>query len=429
MQAAPISSSFFGNALAALSDSASSAPAPPAPAELSSRYFALSGLSGAKFTGHNFGVQRGSNLIFFVMETASIEFLDTRKGMPAHPVLDTLRDRVYIANNHFSTFPASAESNLSILTGAYPPRAIYGTCLIDVPRNHARLPGPISQLADLGYHTAIYAPYRSQVPADKVVFEGTGFAAVNYGELLSGDGNPEQRSFEKFKSDISTWSSRGEPFAVSFLPQLGHGPWPAVLGDTIAERGNAVVRKQLDWLASVVETLKRNGQLNNTVIIITGDHGVRTLTEDPRVRVGMIDSYAFHVPLLIYAPKADYKNLSSSLPSSHVDIAPEIGELFGLAHLQSYQGLALNNPERSKRRSFLMAGWYYGANGYRDQNEAAMYSELLNSVYARSDGKMAFNAQDIETNDRHRQEIRSTISAMNALQEGWIASRVCPSKR
>jgi Sulfatase len=429
MRTAPISSSFVVNAVSALADSGTSLATPPPASELSARYAQLAHISQAAYQGPNFGVHKGSNLLLFVMETASIEFLDTRKGMPAHPALDALKSKMYVATNHFSTFPASAEANLSILTGAYPPRAIYGTCLIDVPRTGGRLPGPIVQLRDAGYKTAIYAPYQSQVPADKVIFEGTGFEKVVYGTSLAGSGNADERTFDQLSKDIAGWAGSKQPFAAAFLPQVGHGPWPAALGATVQERGARIVRDQLDWLGRIVETLRATGQLDNTVIILTGDHGVRTSLEDPRVKVGMIDWYSFHVPLLLYAPRADYANLDTGMPSSHVDLSAELDELFGMPTLPSFQGLAFHNPERKGRRGFLMAGWYYGANGYRDPTETAMYSDMLDAVYARSDGKVEFGTGQLITDNRRRAAIRGRLSAMTSLQEAWIADRLCPKRQ
>ncbi len=426
MRAVPISGSFAGNALAAMLDTGNPAGNPPPAAELGDRYARLANLSQAPFSGPNAGKHRGSNLLLFVMETASIEFLDTRKGLPGHPALDALKGKIYVAANHYSTFPASAEGNLSILTGTYPPRAIYGTCLIDVPRTGGRLPGPIGELRKAGYKTGVYAPYRSQVPADKVVFEATGFEQVVYGETLAGAGNADKRAFERLSQDIAKWGAAGQPFAAAFLPQIGHGPWPTSLGKTIPERGTRIVREQLDWLGQIVESLRATGQLDNTVIVVTGDHGVRTSIEDPRVKVGMIDWYSFHVPLLIYAPRASYAGIDPALPSSHVDLSAELTELFGLPPLPSYQGLALHHPDRAQRRGFLMAGWYFGANGYRDTGEAAMYSDLLDTVYARPRGTVDFGSGNIVTEPRRRAAIRERLSGMAALQEAWIAERVCP---
>jgi len=425
MKTAPISGSFVLNAVAALKDDGPGSGAPPPVTELNERYAQLARISQSPYQGPNFGVQKGSNLLIFVLETASIEFLDTRTELPDHPVLDELKGKLFVANNHFTTFPASAEGNLSILTGTYPPRAIYGTCLIDVPRAGAKLPGPIAQLREENYKTGIYAPYKSQVPADKVVFESTGFEHVVYGDMLPGPGDADRRTVDRLTSDIAGWARAKQPFAVAILPQIGHGPWSTSLGATVRDRGTKLARIQLDWIKGIVETLRATDQLDNTVILLTGDHGVRTSVEDQRVKVGMIDWYSFHVPLLLYAPRADYSTVDSSLPSSHVDISAELGELFGLAPLPSYQGLAFHNPERGRRRGFLMAGWYFGANGYRDSDQSAMYSDLLGAVYARSDGKVDFSTKQLVVEERRRAEIRDQLSAMASLQEVWIANRLC----
>jgi hypothetical protein len=429
MSASPISGSFVLNAASALIDrDEGNAMAVPA-SELTARFRTLTNVHRTDFRGPNFGVHKGSNVLLFIMETASIEFLDVARGMPAQPGFDAFQGKTYVGANHFTTFPASAESNLSILTGTYPPRAIYGTCLIDVPRMGGRLPGPIVQLRQAGYKTGIYAPYRSQVPADKVVFEGTGFENVVYGDSLPGTDIADKRALNRLLHDIDRWTAAGQPFAAAFLPQIGHGPWPAALGATVQERGAKMVDEQLGWLARIVEALRAAGQLDNTVIILTGDHGVRTLAEDPRVKAGMIDWYSFHVPLVLFAPRADYSALDTRLPSSHVDLPAELDQLLGLPTPPSLQGLALHHPERATRRQFLMAGWYFGANGYRDASEAAMYSNLLDAVYARPDSKVEFGSGELVTDDGRRTAIRDRLLAMAAVQESWLANRVCNAAR
>lgn len=424
MRPAPISASFVLNATLALADQSEATGTSPQASELDARYQQLANIHQTAFRGPNFAVHKGSNVLLFIMETASIEFLDVRRGMPALAPLDAFRGKTYVGANHFTTFPASAESNLSILTGTYPPRAIYGTCLIDVPRDGGRLPGPIVQLRDVGYKTGIYAPYRSQVPADKVVFEGTGFENVIYGDSLPGPEIPDKRALNRLTSDIQRWIAARQPFAAAFLPQIGHGPWPSELGTTVRDRGAKIAREQLGWLDQIVRVLRAEGQLDNTIIIVTGDHGVRTLAEDPRVKAGMIDWYSFHVPLLLFAPHADYSDLDPRLPSSHVDLSAELGELLGLPSLPSYQGLPLHHPERATRRQFLMAGWYFGANGYRDWTEAAMYSNLLDAVYARPDAKVEFGSAELVTDER-RTAIKGRLLSMASLQEGWVANRTC----
>ncbi|GMV45449.1 MAG: hypothetical protein AMXMBFR66_08470 [Pseudomonadota bacterium] len=426
LHAAPISDSFVANAVRALLSLDGAPPPQPMPAAaLGAEFAALSNVAQHEFRGPNYGVQRGSNLLLFILETGSIEFLDVRQGVPAYAALDALRGHLYRAANHFSSFPASAESNLSILTGLYPPRAIYGTCLIDIPRQGRHLAGPIASLREQGYATALYAPFRSQVPADKVVFEGAGFERVVYGDALGAIRLADEHVFARLLADVKTWSASRQRFAAAYLPQWGHGPWSPELGATVKERGSRLVERQMQWLGEIIEVLRANGALEDTVIVLTGDHGVRTTSEDPRVKVGMIDWYSLQVPLLLYAPKADLTAVDPMLPSSHVDLPAELAQLFGLGPLPGVQGLPLDHPQRAQRRQFMMAGWYYGANGFRDREGAAMYSDLLDAVYERRDRVVDFGMRDLVTDAAERGRVRQLLGRMAALQESWIVERAC----
>lgn len=426
IRSVPITNSFFINAArAVLPDAQAERGATMSDKELSKLFASLSNIERPSFRGKNFGVHRGSNLILFILETASIEFLDVRRDFPSSPAFNVLRNKLFRAGNHFATFPASAESNLSIFTGMYPPRAIYGTCLIDIPRTGKFLKSPIGDLRERGYATALYAPFRSQVPADKTVFEGVGFENVIYGNALGPVRGSDDRAFARMLSDIKEWAVEKKPFATAFLPQRGHGPWPSALGETIKDRGSHVVAQQLNWLDQLIEVLHDNEMLENTVIVLTGDHGVRTMSEDSNVKVGMIDWYSFHVPLLIYASKADFSAVDAALPSSHVDIPVTISELFGLDYLYTYQGIALDHPDRADRRQYMMAGWYYGANGYRDNTESAMYSDLLDAVFRRSDSMVEFRQGDLVVDGAEYVRIRNLLTKMTTMQESWIADRAC----
>lgn len=427
MQPVPITGSFLIGAVDALiGQEGEDVPDVP-DRELNARFKALALSEAADFRGPNFGVETGSNLLLFVMETGSIEFLDIRNGLPAHPVLEKLKARLFLAKNHYSTFPASAESNLSILAGIYPPRAIYDTCLTDAASDTRTIPGFVPVLRQRGYETALYAPYKSQVPADRLVFEHTGFARTFYGNDHKTDKQQgaDARTLKELSDDITGWTAKGQRFAAAFFPQIGHGPWSADLGRTIKDRGHKLAMEQLDWLDGIVKQLEKTGQLERTVIVITGDHGVRTALEDERVRVGMIDQYSLHVPLLVYAPHADYAAVDPALPSSHVDLAAEMTQLFGVPRNVAQQGLAFHDPARTSRRQFFVAGWYYGADGYRDTTEAAMFSTTLGATYIRKDGRVDFRSDNLVRDRKEAARVDATVKAMLDLQESWIRHRVC----
>ena len=396
--------------------------------EINSSFLTLHHLTATPSPNINAGVERQSNLLLFVLETGSIDFLDVRKKLPDHPVWNKLSHSLFIGANHYSVFPASAESNLAILTGMYPPRAYYDTCLVDLKRGEA-IPSVITSMAQRGVTTAAYLPYPSQVPMDKVTFEHTGFKKVYYGQHNK---RPDQKdadilSLEEMLKDIGDWSRHGEQFAVGFFPQRGHGPWPAHLGENIIDRGKAVAMQQLDWLLEIVSLLESSRTLEKTVIIITGDHGVRTSQEDESVRVGMIDRYSLHVPLFIYAPNARYPTGPIDSPTSHVDLAAEIVHLFDLKKTSLQQGLPLLSSDIEKRRQFFMASWYYGADGFRSPEGSAMYSNVLDIAYARNDGELSFNTINIVRNKNIKDNIRDTLDQVLDLQFSWIQRFACDS--
>lgn len=73
-----------------------------------------------------------------------------------------------------------------------------------------------------------------------------------------------------------------------------------------------------------------------------------------------------------------------------------------------------------------MAGWYFGANGFRDNSGSAMYSDMLDTTYIRPDGLVDFGVSQVVTNKEQKASVRGRLVAMTALQESWIASLACP---
>lgn len=428
LRSSTITNSFFMNALFSLlsSNEGKTTLDNLSEIELNKRFFALHGLSDTTQPPLNYAVERNSNLILFVLETASINFLDVRKALPNHPVWNKLSANKYIGANHYSVFPASAESNLAMLTGLYPPRAYYDSCLINLTADKT-IPSIITAFTKLGASTGVYVPYKSQVPMDKVVFEHVGFKKVFYGEehRLANLKNADIIAFNELDADISHWTKEGTRFAVGFYPQRGHGPWDTALGASVAERGHKIAMQQLDWLLALVNRLEENGALSKTVIVLTGDHGVRTSEEDPNVRIGMIDQYSFHVPLIFIAPHAHYPAEVSNKPTSHIDIAAEITHLFGLPRDKLQQGLAFLDVDINKRHQFFVANWYYGADGYRTPTTSAMYSKVLDIAFENKNTVLKFSDMDIVTTQGEKNRIQQHIDNMLDLQTEWIKRYAC----
>src|SRR5579864_3244054 len=127
------------------------------------------------------------------------------------------------------------------------------------------------------------------------------------------------------KRDLERDLTAGRKFAYLFEPEVSHGPW-ADLKDNgkeqnVERRGRNILQIPDQMLGEILEILKRHDQLENTVIVVVGDHGIRNPIEDPSLPSGTIGDYSFHVALFIYAPMALERRVEIPYVTSHIDIA------------------------------------------------------------------------------------------------------------
>jgi arylsulfatase A-like enzyme len=136
------------------------------------------------------------------------------------------------------------------------------------------------------------------------------------------------------------------------------------------------------WLKEIVETLKRLGRLERTIIAVTADHGVRTRAEYSALPIGRISEYMFHVPLLVYAPRALRRTMRISSPTSHIDFAPTLLALLGATGTADrMQGVPIWQRSPANRIYFL-ASAYGGADGFVEDGTYYMRQALSGAVYS-----------------------------------------------
>src|SRR5690606_25607728 len=128
-------------------------------------------------------------------------------------------------------------------------------------------------------------------------------ARTHRGDLLADRLIHDYMALDALCEDIVAYKGSGKRFAALFVPQIGHAPWFDLYGrSSIVERGRDLMILQDEWLAEIVSLLDGNGWLEETVIVLTSDHGIRTRVEDPALEAGTVSGYSFEVPLVIFAP-------------------------------------------------------------------------------------------------------------------------------
>jgi arylsulfatase A-like enzyme len=217
-------------------------------------------------------------------------------------------------------------------------------------------------------------------------FGSTFFARLEEGSLgLETRVQRDIGPLNALKNDISAWAAQKRKFAAVYFPQMGHGPWPAVPGEpnsTPDERARFLAQYQDSWIGELVHQLQLSGQLEHTIFVITGDHGIRFRSENSALPVGRIDEMSYHVPMLVSVPKVLSHEVRINWPTSHIDLEPTILDLLGIQGQRQWeQGTAIWNPQLSNRRVFLLGERLFGADGYFDGRQAVMLQNQLGMVF------------------------------------------------
>ena len=395
--------------------------------ELVEKFRALTQTRSHNDHSEYFGRAKDNDVIVFVLETGTARFMNLRDDLDSFPTLGKLSENSLISMNHYTTFPATSESLFSFFHSIYPPRNYYSTCIVSdkVKFEHA-FPGFVSSLKENGYETSLYLPYNDVVPLDHALHQNAGFKNIYFAQAEVNEGRGmDRQALEAMKTDISGWLASDQRYVAVFLPQIGHAPWPdRPESRSIRGHGKQVAKTQVEWLGELVELVDRAGRLDKTTIVITGDHGVRTKREDPQLNAGFIDEYSFHVPLLIFSKSAFSRPTYINTLTSHLDVSPSLLDLHGVNRNKSLeQGLGLWDPGNKDRVMFFLGNWYFGADGFHENGEFKMYSEVLAVSFANN--RLQFDASNLIEDEGETIEVRDKTRQLYALQQGWLKQYFC----
>lgn len=377
-----------------------------------------------------FGQARQCDLILFVMETCPTAIFDPTGNIEHLPNLNRLKNRAFVSRNHFTTYPHTEPALFSLLTSWYPTDIRFFRNL----KNLKNAPGVMHRLKQANYSTAAYVPilsYRQEAHLHRTC--GISKVEAVSGDILTEKGTNtkedmdwrtrlarDKTALENMINDISEWVGNNQRYAVMYLPQVGHAPWPEFAdisssGGTIA-RGKATIALQDELLGNLLTLLEKSGRLENTIILVTGDHGVRTRVEDPAFSGSIIDPYSFQVPCLLYAPTALTETVTLPRMTSHIDITPTILNLMGISDNREFEmGLAIFDERVTDRTTFFFAHRYLGADGYHKDGKYYMKNYVSDVTYT-NDIFDFRNLLPLERSDSLAEMISDNIAEMIAIQ-------------
>ncbi|MCX8011508.1 MAG: sulfatase-like hydrolase/transferase, partial [Ignavibacteria bacterium] len=288
------------------------------------------------------------NIVIFIMESWSAQYVGAVSGKKSFtPFFDSLARNGVLFTNFLASGQRSIEAVPSILASL---PAVFPKSIIGSRSEINKIRGLGSILSEYGYNTSFHHGASSGSMGFDAYLPSAGFSNYytksefkNYADSLS-DGVWGIYDEPFFLDAIDKIDNLGQPFCSVIFSLSSHDPmkipdyrknlFEKFSDETDFEKS---VRYSDFALKQFFENARKKDWFDNTIFIITADHTIYTTRNDVYE--------AYHVPLLIYAPK-DLQPKVTKRMGSHVDILPSILDLLNIPTTHSSMGISLFDEEK-----------------------------------------------------------------------------------
>ena len=281
-----------------------------------------------------------ANVVVIILESTASEYIfDTTKyagGKMPMPYLYSLAEKSLWFTRHFASNNSSPRSIFSIFSGLYesPETRFFSM------EKKLRVPHLLDHLGK-DYRAFLYTPADLDWYFPKAWFRNRGFNELNdyhrlkqVPEYKAGPTSvrDEFKTVQEFTRELAGQA----PYLAVYYSFVGHWPYPDLgLEHRLIEPRSSRDRyinnlyAQDKVIRQIVESLEASGKMQNTVLVIVGDHG-EAFYQHPGNRVHSAESYNENIaaPLFIYAPGlVEPRRIAA--PTVHADIVPTVLDLLG----------------------------------------------------------------------------------------------------
>ncbi|MCA9944146.1 MAG: sulfatase [Anaerolineales bacterium] len=335
------------------------------------------------------------NVVFVVLESVGADYVSSYGGdARVTPVLTSLRSEAIQFDNIYAHAPASNKSLVSLLGGIYP-----WISYRSITQEQPSLPMPTlsSVLQENGYRTAFFSTgdWRFQ-QSDKFLAERP-FDLVQDLNSLPCEGAQFSHEAELYAGGaddgclvdaLANWVAEdgGErPFFAMLWTVETHYPYFLVENEIDFGVSDPAFNRYLNGLhhsdaeiGRLIDLLAKSGQLEETLIVVTGDHGEAFGQHGQFGHALGIYEENVHVPLyLIHAGLFSGETADSI--GGHVDIAPTILHVLDIDAPDSWQGSSLFAPDRNGR-TFFYSPWADALFGLREAERKLIFNASSNQT-------------------------------------------------
>jgi arylsulfatase A-like enzyme len=307
-----------------------------------------------------------------VLESVALRWTSFGGRYDATPTLKAEAAHAIVFDNVYAHVGRSSNSLAAMLLSVYPKldfRDFTQTYPLVERTSLAAL------FRDRGYRTAFMTSSNLSWAAWDAFLPSRGFAEVRDNHVLA------------CSEEVSSWGvedrclvdglieyvarDRSRPFFVVGWTQQTHHPYepsPGVpmiqlVGDREPvpdsydlERYLNVLHETDRQLGRLFDAVRGAGLADDTLIVLVGDHGQAFgYPHASYVQGRTAYEEDVHVPMLVWSPRRYRRETHAGVIGGHVDLAPTIAELTGLAPAADWQGRSLFDPTHPPRAYFYVA--------------------------------------------------------------------------
>jgi arylsulfatase A-like enzyme len=215
------------------------------------------------------------------------------------------------------------------------------------------------------------------------VVRGQDFSAA---KQISSWGTTDRLLFDGMLNWIGKRAS--EPFFLMAWTDQTHQPFTLAPGQTFTDligdnkkgangelnRYVSLIRDDDAEIGRLLDVLRELGLANDTLVVITGDHG--EAFADPHSGSGhgfTVYDEEVRVPLILWNPRLFRSGRRLDVIGSHTDLAPTILDLLGFPGQKHWEGRSLFDSGRPPRTYLFAAAWGQYLLGVRQANFKYIY--------------------------------------------------------
>jgi arylsulfatase A-like enzyme len=344
------------------------------------------------------GDAAGFNVLFITLDTTKPDHLGCYGYPQANtPAIDALAAHGMRFTDAVTSVPLTLPSHSVMMTGQYPPT-------IGVRQNGNHLRPESVTLAEVlssnGYETAAFV---GTFVLDERFGLSQGFDTYDFKLGRDSDAGMDSLMGERRADEVSSsainWlkqrkkNGANKPFFCWLHYYDPHHPYDSPLADTDQFKDRPLGAYDAEialvdvHLKRVFDTLKQQGLTDNTLVVLTTDHGEAFGEKGEAYHGIFVYECTMHSAIIFSNPALfDKAHVVSDRVAGTVDLFPTIMDLLGMAKSDQLEGVSLLSPLDPDRAVYIETQFplsnachpFYGIRRHRDKFIEAPQSEYYN---------------------------------------------------